>query len=175
MADRILAETKFLRCIDRDGWAFVERPNASGVVTLIPVTRDRRLVLVEQFRIPVGRPVIELPSGLVGDLPGEEGEAMELAARRELLEEAGYTAGKLELLSRCTSSPGVTSEIVSLFLATELDKVGPGGGVGEEQIRVHEVALPEVRSWCKEREAEGKLVSVKVFAGLFFAGELVRG
>jgi ADP-ribose pyrophosphatase len=169
MADRILVETKFLRCIDRDGWYFVERPNATGVVTVVPVTADGRIVLVEQLRVPVGRRVIELPAGLVGDEPGHDKEVGEAAARRELIEETGYDARQLLPLAECPTSPGIVNEIASFFLATDLVKVGDGGGTADEQIVVHEVLLTEADAWLRARAAEGKLISVKVYAGLYFA------
>src|SRR5215213_8200947 len=104
MADRILVETKFLRCIDRDGWFFVERPNAHAVVTVVPLTSNGMIILVEQFRPPVGRNVIELPAGLVGDEPGRADEALEAAARRELIEETGYDAHRLIPIANCATS-----------------------------------------------------------------------
>ena len=170
MADRILVETKFLRCIDRDGWFFVERPNAHAVVTLVAVTPNRRIVLVEQFRPPMGRKVIELPAGLVGDEPGLADEGLEAAARRELLEETGYDARRLIPIANCATSPGVVNEIASFFLATDLVKVSDGGGVAGESIRVHEVPLDGAGAWLAQRAAEGLLVSAKVYAGLYFAG-----
>jgi ADP-ribose pyrophosphatase len=174
MSDRILVETKFLRCIDRDGWFFVERPNASGVVTVVPVTNDRRIVLVEQFRPPVARNVIELPAGLVGDEPGRGGEALEAAAHRELLEETGYDARRLIPIAACATSPGVVNEVANFFLATDLVKTGDGGGVVGENIRVHEVPLAEAGAWLSERAAAGLLISAKVYAGLYFAEHLSR-
>jgi ADP-ribose pyrophosphatase len=171
MPDRVLAETPFLRCIDRDGWGFVERPNARGVVALVAVTREGRLVLVEQRRVPVGASVIELPAGLVGDEAGRASEGLEVAAGRELIEETGYRAGRLEIIARCPTSPGLTSEILLFYLATELDRVGPGGGTADEQIVVHEIALPELRGWLRRREAEGVLVSATLGTGIFFAGQ----
>lgn len=173
MPDRVLVETKFLRCIDRDGWFFVERPNASGVVTLVPVTDDGRLVLIEQYRPPVKRNVIELPAGLVGD--EHELETLEAAAHRELREETGYDAGRMSLLATCATSPGVTNEESNFFLATKLTKVGTGGGVQGEEIRVHEVALTDVRSWLAQREATGILVSMPVFVGVLFAQAFAAG
>lgn len=169
MADRILVETKFLRCIDRDGWFFVERPNATGVVTLVPVTNDRRIVLVEQFRVPVGRTVVELPAGLAGDEPGHQSEALEAAARRELIEETGYDARRLIPIATGATSPGVVNEIVSFFLATDLVKVGAGGGTPDESIVVREVPLDDAAAWLQRRAEEGLIISAKVYAGLFFA------
>jgi ADP-ribose pyrophosphatase len=169
MADRILVETKFLRCIDRDGWFFVERPNASAVVTIVPLLSDGRIVLIEQFRVPVGHMVVELPAGLVGDDPAHDGEGLEAAARRELIEETGYDARRMVPLATCTTSPGVVNELANFFLATDLVKVGDGGGTDQEDIRVHEVPLSEARTWLQAREAAGSLISVKVYAALHFA------
>jgi len=169
MADRILVETRFLRCIDRDGWFFVERPNAHAVVTVIPVTSNGTIILVEQFRPPVGRTVIELPAGLVGDEPARADEGLESAARRELIEETGYDARRLIPIANCATSPGVVNEVASFFLATDLVKVSDGGGVEGESIRVHEVPLASAGAWLAQRAAEGSLISAKVYAGLYFA------
>jgi ADP-ribose pyrophosphatase len=169
MADRILVETKFLRCIDRDGWFFVERPNAHAVVTIVPLLSDGRIVLIEQFRVPVGRNVVELPAGLVGDDPAHDGEELEAAARRELIEETGYDAHRMTALAMCTTSPGVVNEVANFFLATELVKVGDGGGTEDEDIRVYEVPLAEAAAWLQARAAAGSLISAKVYAGLYFA------
>lgn len=171
MSHRILAETPFLRLVDHDGWTFVERANARAVVVIVPLTAERRLLFVEQHRVPLGRSVIEFPAGLVGDEPGREQEELLEAARRELLEETGYRAGKLNLVSTSATSPGLTSELVRFVLACELSKVGKGGGTPSENIRVHEVALREARAWLTERERKGTLLAAKVFAGLFFAHE----
>ena len=171
MSYRILAETPFLRLVDRDGWTFVERANARAVVVIVPLTAERRLLFVEQYRVPLGRNVIEFPAGLVGDEPGREQEDLIEDARRELLEETGYHAGKLNLVSTSATSPGLTNELVRFVLACDLSKIGKGGGTPSENIRVHEVALREARVWLTERERQGTLLAAKVFAGLFFAHE----
>ena len=93
-AKTILAEGKFLRLV-RDGrWEYADRTRAQGAVVLVAVTDDNRLVLTEQYRIPLGQRVLELPAGLVGDIQGEEDEPLVTAADRELLEETGYQAGR---------------------------------------------------------------------------------
>jgi ADP-ribose pyrophosphatase len=168
MPERVLAETKFLRLMDRDGWFFVERPNASGVAVIVAVTDEGRLLLVEQFRPALNQTVIELPAGLAGDDHAHSGEPLELAARRELLEETGYSCQTMEALVTCASAPGLASEVMTLFRASGLQRQGPGGGVHEENIVVHEVPLAEVQGWLKARAAAGALVAIKVYAGLYF-------
>jgi ADP-ribose pyrophosphatase len=167
--DRILAETKYLRLIDRAGWYFVERPIGSGVVALVAVTNEQNLVLVEQYRPALGRTVIEIPAGLVGDEAGNEAEAMEGAARRELIEETGYEATAMELIGSSVTAPGISSEIVTFFRAGGLRKVGAGGGVEHERITVIEVPLVEADTWLKQRARDGAVIAVKVWAALWFA------
>lgn len=169
MPDRVLVTTPYLRMIDREGWFFVERPNASAVVIIVARTDDDRLIFVEQHRAPVARNVIEWPAGLVGDEPGRADEELTAAARRELVEETGYDAGSIEPLGTCASSPGMTSEAATFFLATNLRKVGTGGGVGDERIAVHEVPFAGVRAWLRERERAGAIIAAKVYSGLYLA------
>jgi ADP-ribose pyrophosphatase len=174
MADRIVGDSRFLRMIERDGWFFVERPNSKGVVTILPLTRDRRILFVEQHRTPLGRKVIEFPAGLMGDEAGHEGEDPVVAASRELVEETGYQAQNLELVATTATSPGMANEMVHFVLAWNLDRVGPGGGVDNENIVVHEVPIGEVRAWLREQQGQGLVIAAKVFAGLYFANERWR-
>jgi ADP-ribose pyrophosphatase len=169
MSDKILAETPYLRFIDRDGWSFVERPQATGVVAIVAVTDDGKLIFVEQPRLPMGRTVIELPAGLAGDEPGMAGEALAAAAQRELLEETGYASAGMELLGTCCTSPGMTNEVVAFFRARGLRKVAAGGGVAGEEIHVHEVPLGDAHAWLQGRAAGGTPIAVKVYAGLYWA------
>jgi|WetSurMetagenome_2_1015567.scaffolds.fasta_scaffold203667_1 ADP-ribose pyrophosphatase len=171
MADRILAETRFLRLVDREGWSFVERPNSNGVVTIVPLTRERRLLFVQQYRAPLDRQVIEFPAGLMGDESGHEAESPVLAARRELIEETGYQARDLEAVASTATSPGMANELVHFVLAWNLDRVGSGGGVAGEKIVVHEVSINDARAWLREQERLGFIIAAKVYAGLYFAHE----
>jgi ADP-ribose pyrophosphatase len=163
-----LAETKFLRLLRVGHWDFVQRTGRSTAVALVATTEDDELVLVEQHRPPVNAPVIELPAGLAGDLPGGEDEAFEEAAHRELLEETGYEAEDLERLALTASSAGLTDETVLLIRARGVRQVGPGGGDGSEQITVHCVSLAGIDAWLDERVAAGQLIDGRVFAALYF-------
>ncbi|MEM9282053.1 MAG: NUDIX hydrolase [Verrucomicrobiota bacterium] len=167
---RVIHEGRFLSyCETPDNWEFVTRSNARGAVAILAITDDKRVVLVEQHRPPVGRSVIELPAGLVGDIPLQEEEPLLTAAKRELKEETGYEAKNWSMLGEGTSSAGLTDEFVSMFFATGLTRMTEGGGVGNEQIKVHFVHQADVTKWCRDRQSEGKLVDFKIFAALFLS------
>lgn len=167
--DQVLHQGRFLRLMSRDGWEFVERTNAQGVVVVVAVTEQGELILIEQERRPVGATVIELPAGLSGDDPGAQGEELADAARRELLEETGYEADGLELVTRGPSSAGLTSEVLTLFRATGVRRVQDGGGIEGEAITIHHVPLAEVPGWLEAAQARGALVDPKVYTALWFA------
>lgn len=160
---------RFIGLKERDHWEYAFRTNASGIVVLVPITDAGELVLVEQYRVPVKSRVMELPAGLAGD-NGDPDEDLRLAAQRELIEETGYRAGLLRELLTCPSSPGLSNEIVTIFLARKLERVGPGGGEGNEEITVHHAPLEGAEDWLKAREAEGVMLDPKIYAGLFWAG-----
>jgi len=169
--DKLIAlhDAKHVSLVRRGHWEYVTRPNVSGIVLIVPITDDGKLVLVEQFRIPVQARVIELVAGLAGDRPELAGEDLVVAARRELLEETGYEAERFELLTAGPPSAGITDEFVTLFKATGLRKRGKGGGDASEDITVHAVPLTEVREWLEARRRDGAMIDVKVYAGLYFA------
>jgi ADP-ribose pyrophosphatase len=165
---RVLAAGKFLRLVKRGHWEYADRHTCTGAVAIVAVTEDRRMILVEQFRIPLMTNVVELPAGLVGDVAGEEQEERSIAARRELLEETGYEAGDMRWLFAGPSSAGLTSEVVDFFRASRLKRVHAGGGDAHEAITVHEVPLDQAGSWLQERITGGALIDPKVFAALYF-------
>lgn len=158
---------RYLNLLERDGWEFASRSNASGVVVLVPVTEEGEIVLVEQFRTPVGKNVIELPAGLVGDHE-EPDESILKAAKRELKEETGFEAAELELLMECPSSAGMSDEILSFVLARGLRRIGPGGGDDSEDIQVHVIPLEEVDQWLRKQQAAGKPLDPKIYAALYW-------
>jgi ADP-ribose pyrophosphatase len=160
-------EVKFLRLL-RDGrWEWVERTRSSGVAIILPITADRKIILVEQHRPAVGKKVIALPAGIAGDKGSEE---IVTAAGRELLEETGYACPKLTLLGEGPSSSGLTSEIVTFFLADPAGRRAPPNN--HEGIEVHEVPLTGLHDWLTRRaSAEGCLIDYKIFAALFLADQ----
>jgi ADP-ribose pyrophosphatase len=172
--DKTLADGKYVRLVDRAGWEFAERKGISGIVVIIPVTDAGELILVEQMRPAVGKPVIELPAGLAGDEAGKENEPLSRAAERELIEETGYEAQEMRFVTRGPPAAGITSEVVTFFVALGLRKVGEGGGVDNEDIRTHVIPLAEVEQWLIDAQSGDVLVDPKVYAGIYFAKQMVQ-
>jgi ADP-ribose pyrophosphatase len=165
----LICSGKYLKLVIRDGWEYIERINCCGVVIVVGKTDDDKLILVEQFRRPVQKNTIGFPAGLVGDERGKRGESMVAAARRELLEETGYTARRIKKFFEGPVSAGMCKDMVTILHATGLKKVGPGGGKGDlEQIKVHEVPMKTADAWLKCQTKKGLLVGPNVFAGLYF-------
>ena len=166
--DCTIANTPYLRLIDRGGWSFVQRTTGVGVIAIIAVTNENGLLLVEQNRPPVNQSVLELPAGLVGDLSDHPLETLEQAAKRELLEEAGYEAENWSEWVTVASSAGLTDECVTLFYARNLKKVGTGGGDANEKITVHEVPLVEIDDYLEQQVRSGTLLDGRVYAAIYF-------
>ncbi|MES1929851.1 NTP pyrophosphohydrolase [Salinisphaera dokdonensis CL-ES53] len=167
-ADSTLHEGEFLRLKRRDNWEYVERANARGAVIIVALTADDELLLVEQPRFPMQANVIELPAGLVGDIVGEEDEALEVAGARELEEETGYRPARLEFLTAGPPSAGLANEVISFYRAYDLTRIDAGGGDDSEDITPHAVPLAEVESWLAAQQRTGKYVDPKIFTGLYF-------
>jgi len=129
----VLYKGKYLNLVRSNNWEYVQR-NASDVVIIIPVRGDA-IFLIKEYREPLGKTVIGLPAGLVGDKPGQENEDIFGAARRELEEEIGWSTKELKLIAAdLPSSPGLSDETFNLFIARNLTKVSEGGGDETEKI-----------------------------------------
>lgn len=164
----ILFKGKYLDLIREDNWEYVRRNHCSGIVVIVAVTREKKVLFVEQFRRPVKSHVIEFPAGLVNDKKTKKHETMEDAAKRELLEETGYEAEHLSLIVGGPVSSGLSSEIITFYQAIDVIKKGPGGGDASESIVAHEVPLAETAVWLHTMEKQGYLVDPKVYTGLYF-------
>ena len=171
--EEIVWQGRFVTACRRGRWEYVSR--ARGIrAAVILATIDDDVLLVEQYRVPIGRNCLELPAGLIGDDDGGEGEDDLAAAGRELEEETGYRAGSLESLGEFFSSPGMLSESFTLVRATSLEQIGPGGGVEGENITVHRVPVREIATFVAGKRGEGCGIDVRVLmllAGDFLSGE----
>ncbi|HMT42289.1 MAG TPA: NUDIX hydrolase [Sphingorhabdus sp.] len=157
--EEIVWQGKFVTAKRKGKWEFVSRSRGIKAAVILAV-EDGHVLLVEQYRVPLGRNCIELPAGLIGD--ETEGEDPLEAAGRELEEETGYRATKLESLGEYYSSPGMVSESFTLVRASGLTKVGEGGGTDGEDITVHRVALNALQGFLDEKRSEGMGVDVRL-------------
>jgi ADP-ribose pyrophosphatase len=172
LPEEIMWEGRFISAKRRGRWEYVSRSRGIGAAVILAVEDapdGRHVILVDQYRVPLGRRCIELPAGLVGDY--EAGEAPALAASRELEEETGYSAAAMDDLGCFYSSPGMVSESFTLFRARDLIRTGEGGGTHGEDIIVHRVPLSDIVTWVEERRAEGYAIDVKLL--LLLAGGLM--
>lgn len=134
-----------------------------GAVAIIPVLNDGRICLIRNFRIAVGRELIELPAGT-----REENEPSQETAARELLEETGYRARTLQPLTTLLMSPGILDERIDLFVATELHLETPAREPGE-QIENLVVTFQEATEMIRR----GEIQDSKTISGLLYYGTYV--
>jgi 8-oxo-dGTP pyrophosphatase MutT (NUDIX family) len=164
----VLWEGKFLRTVRihyyiaaggmNRHWEAAERVGCDAIVGIVPLTDDGAVILIRQFRPPVNRYVIELPAGLC-----DPGETLEEAARRELTEETGYSAGTLTPLTEGPLSSGLSSEILSVFSATGIAYVGVGKRDETEEIEVMKVPLDGLLPELRSRQEAGDYIDIKIY------------
>lgn len=151
---------KFITARRRGRWEYVGRARGIRAAVILAVDAEDHIILVDQYRVPLGRRCLELPAGLVGD--DQPGEATEAAAARELEEETGYRPGRIEVIGEFHSSPGMVSESFTLLRAHDLVKVSDGGGVEGEDIVVHRIPLSGIAEAVARFRAEGYAMDVKM-------------
>lgn len=163
--EEIMWQGRFVVAKKRGRWEYVGRARNIRAAVILAIDQGH-VLLVEQYRVPLGRVCIELPAGLIGDDAddpgGTEDEASEIAAGRELEEETGYRAARLENLGEFFSSPGMVSESFTLVRASGLEKVGAGGGLPGEDITVHRVPLDGLEAFLAARRARGDAIDVRL-------------
>jgi ADP-ribose pyrophosphatase len=152
-------EGKFIAAKRRGKWEYVARTRGIKAAVILAID-EGHVLLVEQFRVPLGRNCIELPAGLIGDETAGE-DPLE-AAGRELEEETGYRAARLESMGEFYSSPGMVSESFTLVRAHDLSKVSDGGGVEGEDITVYRVALSALSDFLAQKRANGLAIDVRL-------------
>ncbi len=156
---------RFLEVRVAGNWEYAVRPRGMSAAIIIAIddaADGRHVLLVEEYRVPLGALCLGLPAGLVGD--EAEGEAPHAAAARELEEETGYRASHWQALGTFASSPGLTDETLSIYVATGLTKIGTGGGVEGENITVHRVRLEQIADFIATARARGVAIDVKLLA-----------
>lgn len=132
-----------------------------GAVAVVPV-EGRDIMLIEQFRAPLGGTLLEIPAGKL-DVSGEDREA---AALRELEEEMGRTAERLELLTELATTPGFSDERIAIYLATNLHEV-PSQPVGAEERYAIVRTMP--LGAAVDLVKDGTIVDAKSVAGILLA------
>lgn len=159
-SEQVMWAGKFIAAKTKGKWEYVSRVRGIKAAVILAIDAEDHVLLVEQFRVPLGRPCIELPAGLIGDHGEDEGAAD--AAARELEEETGYRAARMEVLGEFYSSPGLLTESFTLLRAHGLERVGPGGGVDGEDITVHRVPVQGLGQFIAESRARGLGIDVRL-------------
>ena len=133
----------------------IEHP---GAVAMLPFLDDGRLLLIKQYRHPVGEVLLEIPAGTL-----HKNEDPKDCARRELIEETGYEAGKIKELIRCFLAPGYSSEKIHLFYASELRKVGDSPDI-DEMIELCPTPIDRVQDMI----INGEITDAKTISGISY-------
>jgi ADP-ribose pyrophosphatase len=160
MSRKVEWEGKYIRVVREGTWEFVERCGGVHAVVIL-AEHHGKIILVEQVRVPLGkRKCLELPAGLVGD--EDPNATVEDTAIKELEEETGFTAERIETLGEFFSSPGMVAEGFTLVRAHGLRRIGEGGGNEHEEIEVHLVPRAEIAAFVATKRGEGCAIDVKM-------------
>ena len=161
----VVWEGRFVRAIKRGRWEYVSRVGGVRAVVIL-AEHDGKVILVEQHRMPIGGRCLELPAGLVGD--EDPSATVEDTAIKELDEETGFTAERVERLGDFYASPGMLSEGFTLVRAHGVTRCGEGGGTELEDITVHLVRRADIPEFIAQKRDEGVAIDVKLLLFLDF-------
>jgi ADP-ribose pyrophosphatase len=154
----------FVRAMRRGKWEYASRANGINAVVIL-AEFEGEMILIDQPRAAPDCRCVELPAGLVGD--DDPAATPETTAVKELEEETGFTAERIERLGEYYASPGMLSESFTLVRAHGVRKIGEGGGDDNEDINVHLVARADIPNFVEQMRAEGFGIDVKL---LIFLG-----
>ena len=156
---------KYVRVLKRDRWEYASRTNEVTAVVIL-AEYEGKVILIDQPRVPLDSRCIELPAGLVGDT--DPNATVETTAIKELEEETGFTADRVERLGEFYASPGMVAESFTLVRAHGVRKIGDGGGDDSEDINVHLVPREDIPNFVEQKRAEGFGVDVKLLIFMNF-------
>ena len=172
-SEQVMWAGRFITAKTKGKWEYVTRSRGIRAAVILAVAEDDHVLLVEQFRVPLGKPCLELPAGLIGDHDDVAGEDATVAAARELEEETGYSAARVEVVGEFYSSPGMVSESFTLLTAHDLTKVSDGGGVDGENITVHRVPISGLEEFIAGARQRGLGIDVRLL--LLLGANIVGG
>ena len=161
----VMWEGKFVRALRRGKWEYASRARDIRAVVIL-AEYDGKVILVDQPRAGPDCRCVELPAGLVGDTDPDA--TIEDTAIKELQEETGFTAERVERLGDFYSSPGMLAESFTLVRLHGVRKIGEGGGDESEDINVHLVARADIPNFLEQKRAEGFGMDVKLLLLLDF-------
>jgi ADP-ribose pyrophosphatase len=161
----VMCEGKYVRLLRRGQWEFASRTNNINAVVIL-AEFEGKVILIDQPRVALDCRCVELPAGLVGDT--DPNATPETTAVKELEEETGFTADRVERLGEFYASPGMLSESFTLVRAHGVRRIGEGGGDEHEDIKVHLVARPDIPNFLEQKRAEGFGIDVKLLIFMNF-------
>ena len=160
-----MCEGKFVRLLKRGKWEYASRARDVRAVVIL-AEFEVKVILIDQPRVAPDCRCVELPAGLVGDTDPDA--TVESTAIKELEEETGFTAERIERLGDFFASPGILAEGFTLVRAHGLSRIGDGGGDENEDINVQLVPRGEIPNFLEQKRAEGFGIDVKLLIFLDF-------
>jgi len=158
-------EGKFIRAMRRGQWEYASRARDIRAVVIL-AEYEGKVILIDQPRAAIGGQCLELPAGLIGDT--DPSATVESTAIKELEEETGFTADRVERLGEFYGSPGMLAESFTLVRAHGVRRIGDGGGDEHEDINVHLIARPDIPGLVEQKRGEGFGIDVKLLIFLGF-------